>query len=497
MSVVRIETLSALVVLLVLALTSCSGPQEALESVIVNLALPDSAISEVEWNELTAYVKENRQQLSNVKVDCFTDSALRKVVFNTLALIHPEVTFNVWKRVPPRIDKVNFYLETSASMIGYFKPISSKFRTDMGMLLTMLDMDYKLSLYTIHDATNPVTHPDAQKFIRDMAQVQIPPGRSSELNEILFTIGDSTKSNEVSFFVSDGIMSLPSDEIKKTDARDANMRLVDEGLKADMIRTFTNLSNKKFGVVMYALKSDFQGSYFTYQNYVHDFSASPVARPYYVWCIGPKEQVRMMNARLVSYKDFDPLQSLELGIFDEVQPDVLILSRLMKEGDWAVDDSDGISDLTWRNPTVLTVGLNLRNLPDYAQQPTYIKQNLQLTDEKGVNLKLRDVLTISEVQKSHWRDLTPREQVTCESDISHFLVLEVDRMTLKSGSSTVELLRSEDDWVKDWSMMDDSSPEMAKKPLTWAFAKFVEGMKDGYKLHNQRHLIFTLSFNQP
>jgi hypothetical protein len=70
-------------------------------------------------------------------------------------------------------------------------------------------------------------------------------------------------------------------------------------------------------------------------------------------------------------------------------------------------------------------------------------------------------------------------------------------MTLKSGSSTVELLRSEDDWVKDWSMMDDSSPEMAKKPLTWAFAKFVEGMKDGYKLHNQRHLIFTLSFNQP
>lgn len=111
------------------------------------------------------------------------------------------------------IDKVHFYLETSASMGGYFNR-DADYKTIISDLTTKIDKNIRpIDIWFIAD-TLIHYQGSTDAFSSDIATTRIANRKSSELHDIFNKIAAKTDSNDVSLFVSDCILSFPDEAIK-------------------------------------------------------------------------------------------------------------------------------------------------------------------------------------------------------------------------------------------------------------------------------------------
>lgn len=384
------------------------------------------------------------------------------------------------------VGKVNFFMETSASMAGYFNG-STEFVKDIPNLL--VDIEGKesfgkspLKLYYVADSLTPYTG-STKDFIREISTTKVANEKSSEMHRILEMIASKTDSNDISLFVSDCILSYP-DNVIKTNS-EINKQKAPGELKALVKSTFLKLKRDNISASLYGFNSAFFGNYYTYQN--TKLKLDGQERPYYLWVIGNKELVSKFNKKLADLNNFKPVLDLNFGLFDKTIDDFETFFTYEREGEWKVDDN-GIADLkaSKKKPSVFAIAVDLSALPMSISAPDYLNQHLK-TSSENLDFKIKNILLTKDLDKSK---LKPREKEYLE-DNTHVIVIEVSDIYKDNAKIELKLPLVYDNGYKAMSTMDDR--ELDSIPgKTFAFEHLIDGVREAYENSNDNFIHISI-----
>ena len=385
-----------------------------------------------------------------------------------------------------QIGKVNFFMETSASMAGYFNG-PTEFVKDIPNLL--VDIEGKelggkgpLRIYYVADSLTLYTK-TTKDFIRDISTTRVANEKSSEMHKILEMIASKTDSTDISIFVSDCILSYPDDVIKTNS--EINKQKAPGELKALVKATFLKLKRNNISASLYGFNSAFFGNYYTYQN--AKIKLNGEQRPYYLWVIGNKELVTKFNKQLTNVNNFKPLIDLNFGLFDKTIEDYQPFFTYEREGEWEPKDK-GISNLkaSKKKSSSFAIAVDLSALPNSISAPDYLNKHLK-TSSENLDFKVKNILLTKDVDKSK---LKPREKEYLENN-THVIVIEVTDIYKDNAKIELNLPLVYDNTYKDLSTMDDRSLDSIPGK-TFAFEHLIDGVREAYENSNENFIHISI-----
>lgn len=391
--------------------------------------------------------------------------------------------------VERKINAIHFYLETSASMGGYFKQ-DAEFPIIVSDLTAKIDKNIKpISIAFIAEHKEPFKG-NPQQFSSQIANTKINPQKSSQLHNIIGNITMDMDSNDIVILVSDCILSFTEAEVKSNP--EINRNMAPSTLKSYIYSTFADLNKKKgIGASIYAFKSKFYGTYYDYQNKKHSLSGEQ--RPFYVWVIGNKELLTRFNAQLATISSFKPEKELHFGLSDKPVSEYRIISGIGHKGDWMENsEKNGIEEIgdPRKTATQFCVALNLKSLPPYAQDVAYLKEHLNI-DAQGCIV----TATALEKKDADISKLRSEPQKAAFDGCTHVLMVQVTDMTLKTATLNIRLPLRYDTWYTYWSCMDDRSPTGCSGK-TFALEHLITGVREAYETRNEDYINITINLEK-
>jgi hypothetical protein len=391
--------------------------------------------------------------------------------------------------LPTNIQNVNFFLETSASMAGYFNG-STEFSQVIPNLLVniegnVLSAKKPLQIYYVADSIIPYKK-STSSFIGAISTTKIAKSKSSEMHTIFENIARKTKANDISIFVSDCILSYPNAIVKASPQ--INRQKAPGALKALIKATFMKLKKQNVSVSLYGFNSKFFGDYYTYEN--QKLILNGDIRPYYVWVIGNKELVEKFNGQMANMSSFKPIIKMDFGLFDKTSTvtDQEIFFAYKRAGDWEVDGKEISNAKVSKNvPLEFAFAFNLNSLPPYAQKVDYINKKInKLT--KNVGWKINSIVLAKEINKAQ---LKPNEVKLVQNN-SHVAVVEITGLYDKNAVLGLRLPLIYDDlYKKKLSVMDDRNLKSLQNK-TFAFEHLVDGVREAYENPNDNFINITI-----
>lgn len=377
------------------------------------------------------------------------------------------------------IPKVNVFLEVSGGMVGFMPKggagsDATNFQKKVAGLLTEVNYNKAVQqkdFYFIREKNGTSqlqksTYPEVLKTVSAGIQK---PALGTELPEMLEQIlKESGKSKAVSVIVSDFVYG-PADKTKFN-------------IIPQLIRGALNEAQDKNMVVsVFGDQSAFTGSF-------HPAVKQPVAKrelkgtimPYYVWVIGPQEEVILFNQKV--FKNL-PEQQAHFG-FVYPEPAFEALTKLKPSGNVYCSErkpTEGCKSVTIGpqkyTPVEFEVGVNLSSFPEPLQNAEFLKKNLELNG-KGFSG------TIISVKKTDARD-------PAQEKYSHLIRVRITQATAKSAQLTFTLPEKPADWVKQWTTQNDNNP--ATQPgKTFRLNDVLAGVQS---LYSEQRNVFSFSLN--
>jgi hypothetical protein len=386
------------------------------------------------------------------------------------------------------ITGVNIYLETSASMGGYYLK-NAEFKNIISDLAIKVDKNIKpVQIYFLADS--PVRYKNSvEKFSTDIAITRPAVSRSSQLHKFLSSIAANTDSSHVSFLVSDCILSFPDAAIKANP--EINRDAAPGALKNNIFSTFAELKKRGQAVSIFAFTSKFYGTYYDYRNVKTKLNGTP--RPFYVWVIGHKDVLKDFEKQLTDVSSFQPLQALHFGLLDSTVNRFDLFYSAGKHGSWKKDGVDSILkdvEIPSKDSLRFAVAVDLRTLPGYVQQTSYFNSNVQLA-LKGCSAAVK-IVKKEDFDRSK---IAGDQQLGVIERASHVLLFSVGSQTLSSARITLSLPLQYDNWYQSWSVDDDRYLD-PNRPQTFAFKYLIEGVKEAYETKNKNYLGFSIQLNK-
>jgi len=400
----------------------------------------------------------------------------------------PNVPANTKDGCPPpkEIGKVFFYLETSASMGGYFKG-DADFKTIVSDLTTKIEKNIKpIDIWFIAEAEEKYSK-STQQFSIDLATTKIAKQKSSELHKIIANIVSKKDSNDVILLVSDCILSFPDKDIKSNP--EINKQEAPNALKNNIYSTFADLKKQGIATSIYAFNSKFYGTYYNYQNVKTELKGNK--RPFYLWVIADHEILVKFNTKLNEIPTFKPEKSLHFGENEGPVNIYDIIPQIERKGTW-MKCREGLTDIetSKTEPLQFCVALNLENLPVYAKDITYLQANLEIeSDGCEVSFEVRDK---SNVDKSK---LKSQPQIKLFEAATHVIIFTVSTMALSDAKIIVTLPLHYDTWYLDWSCIDDKDLNKVEGK-SFALENLITGVKDAYETKNKNYINFSLTLKK-
>jgi hypothetical protein len=165
--------------------------------------------------------------------------------------------------ITKEIGDIHFYIETSASMGGYFKQ-DADYKTIVSDLTTKINKNIKpLDIWFVAETASKYGK-SAEQLSADFATTKIADQKSSELHKIIANITAKNDSNDVTILVSDCILSFPDKDILAN--KEINRQEAPNALKNNIYSTFADLKKRGLATSIYAFKSKFYGKYYNYQD---------------------------------------------------------------------------------------------------------------------------------------------------------------------------------------------------------------------------------------
>ena len=388
-----------------------------------------------------------------------------------------------------KIDKINFFMETSGSMAGYLTGSTDFVKTIPNLLIAIEQKvdsgKLKLHNFFIADTITPFTG-TTEDFINELSTKHPAKEKSSEMHKIFKMVADKTDSNDISIFVSDCILSYPDADIKNN--KEINREKAEGGLKPFITSAFNSLQKKNdICASVYGFNSSFNGTYFTYQNGKLPLKGN-VVRPYYLWVIGNKELLKHFNSQLKKLESFKPDNvAMDFGIFDEPVNDYNIFFRFKKSGQWE-QDGKGLTgfEIDKQAPSTVAIGLDLSSLPYYAKDTNYLKQHIQLKKD-NVDFSISSILLPQNIDRAELK----KNELDDFTNATHILVLQISNMYKPRGELKFTLPLQYDTSYKSLSIMDDRNVS-AISGKTFAFEYLIDGVRAAYQNPNQEFINISI-----
>ncbi|TKK71522.1 hypothetical protein FC093_00405 [Ilyomonas limi] len=382
----------------------------------------------------------------------------------------------------PHINKVNFFLEVSGSMAGYLNGATDFVKTIPNLLVAIehkVDSGrLKVHEYYIADSITPFNG-STEEFISEMATRQTAKEKSSEMQNMFKMIADKTDSNDISMFVSDCILSYSDAEVKAN--KEINREKAEGGLKPLITSTFDKLQQKNnMCASVFGFMSDFNGTYYTYQNEKIPIKKGQVVRPYYLWVIGNRELLKQFNAQLYKLESFKPDLAINFGLFDKSITDYSIFFRYKKSGEWETDGK-ALTDVavSKKQSVQVAVGLDLSALPPYAQDTSYLRQHLQLKTD-NVDFTIANILLADDINKSDLK----KNELDDLSNSTHLFIINIKDVYKPTAALQFSLPLQYDTSYRKLSIMDDRNVANISGK-TFGFEYLVDGVRAAYQNPNQ------------
>jgi len=389
-----------------------------------------------------------------------------------------------------KIDKINFFMETSGSMAGYLQG-STDFRKRIPNLLVNIEGKIdsgklKLRNYYIADSIVPFNG-TTQQFINAISVEHPTKSKSSEMHRIFEMIAQHTDSNDISIFVSDCILSYPDAVLRQKGNENINRDNAEGELKATMTKSFLDLKQHKHMCAMvYGFNSNFVGNYYTYQNKVIPIKGD-VSRPYYMWVIGNRELLSHFNSQLNDLESLQPYtMAMDFGLFGEPVKNGNILFNYLREGDWAISD-DGLKDVSAsaKKPCVFALAADLSSLPAYAKDTTYLRQHLEKQSD-NLDYSIEKILLAKNIDIGKLK----KSEIVGVQKGTHVFVLRINNV-YQSGNVSLHLPLQYDTSYRALSIMDDSKvTDISGK--TFALQHLIDGVREAYQNNNQDYIDISI-----
>jgi hypothetical protein len=385
------------------------------------------------------------------------------------------------------IGQIHFFLETSASMGGYLRG-GTTFKDVVSEVVNKSNQIAPVSVYTITDKPVPYTG-GVGAFVEGLATTPLANGKSSKLHTIFGQVGAKATGNDIAIFVSDCILSFPDADIKRDP--EVNRNNASSVLKNQINDQFASLSRKGVGATVYAFNSPFNGTYYDYQNKKHQLEGEQ--RPFYVWVIGKQSLVGDFDRQLQERLSERPAQQLSFGAGEGLKKYDLFFG-LNKKGDWRAERGN-VTEIKFgrkAEPAEFAIGLDLSGLPNYAQSPGYLKDNLIIKADNAT-LKLTNVQRRENVNTT--KRMTDREQQILSHN-THVLTFKIEDLFDDDATVTVRMPVRFDDWYEtDWSTMDDRT-EAGRRKKTFALVHLMNGVREAYQTNTNDFVNFTFKLEK-
>lgn len=303
------------------------------------------------------------------------------------------VPYSPMSGVKSKLEKIDFFLETSVSMKGYVnvnKPGDYPLKEVVSYLITDLDKQYDdiTTIYTVSDSPRKYLQ-TKEHFNEQLRKGHLLQGRSSKLQNIFGPIIDSLQSNTVSILVSDCILDLGDDDA------------MTEGSSVTT-KIYGHLINKPdAAVAIFKYLSDFNGTY--YYDRKNTGSQNQRARPYYntilknrpfyVWVLGGKSLVEELLSQKL-FENYDKAYAYNISM-DDVPFAIL---KEPRKGKIAINLSQNtvlMKDVEEKRPVQFTIGVNLEKYPTFYKNLFMNVENYEISPPH-----LKETTTIETETKS-------------------------------------------------------------------------------------------------
>ncbi|WP_234734989.1 hypothetical protein [Tellurirhabdus bombi] len=384
------------------------------------------------------------------------------------------------------LKEVHFFMETSASMGGYLRG-GTEFKDVVSDVVTKANTIKPLKVWTITEKPQAYTG-DARQFVEGLATTPLATGKSSKLHTIFEQVGQKAGTSNIAMLVTDAILSFPDNEIKANP--EINRENASSVLKNQIYDQFSKLSQKGVGATVYAFTSQYNGTYYDYRNAKQKLSGEP--RPFYIWLIGKQELLNDFNQKLQGMLSVQPAKVLNFGTGTALTDYELFFS-LNKKGKWRAERGS-LADMRARsgNPEEFAIGLDLGNLPAYAQSEDYLRKNLTV-NAKEAAVKLATVQRKDDL--SNTAKLSEREEKILNG-VTHVLTFRVDNLYGNEATVAIKLPVRFDNWYeKDWTTLDDRTAA-GRRGKTFALQYLMSGVKEAYQSSTNDFLNLTIKLKK-
>lgn len=449
----------------------------------------DGTISVEEWDELTAFIelhsgdrKFNRFVI-NKSLD---EQKLKKFLENRDIKIEPQT---------PGLPKtVNIYIENSGSMFGFVNG-NTGFKNALTQLVVALKSRYDEDSIKFHFINRQITSltvtGDIEYFPKTLSNIGDKDSGDSDINEIFRQILENTSSASISILVSDCVYSVGRD-VKNND--------IDGALKIQKSLTegvFKNVINDKgFSTVFAQLVSDFNGTYYTKDNYKTPLNGQQI--PYYITVIGSETDLQKF--------DF-------VGGLDGYQNKLVLTTQDYSQNTFysllqTTEDNGEYKPIRTRNsnPNIIQSVENIRFrgrggdtfvfslAVDFDKLPVdenYVVEQSNYIIEKG-DYEIASILPFDRnmvkpnaLKKLDQANITP----------THILIFE--NTSNRYSDLVFALKKNVPKWIYTWNTNDDSDIK-ANLKQTFGLKYLVEGVFEAYQnsSSNKDYITFTINIKK-
>lgn len=380
--------------------------------------------------------------------------------------------YNTDEKVEISVDEinVNFYLENSASMWGYFRG-QTDCEATVGDIIVDSDFlfdENKISFSYI--TTGSIIQEPKKNFAEFLTRLEpstLRKGNYTEtkLADIFKTVIDKTKSNDISILISDCIYSLNRGR-DKGDYQQLEWVLIKQA--------FLNALDKDtdFSILVNKYKSSFDGEYYcTFESTDGRLSERPVRlsgvqRPYYVFILGNREVIQTALKKInfreyAGFKD-DYFISKEKSSF-EIGYRVLMTDRI---GKFRIDRE---------NPNHGIEAAQKANRGDFENVFGFaigVDNSSLILDDNYI----RDAKNY-EISGDYDLEVVKFDKVG-EDGFTHKLLLKTSNP--KSEELSISLRQQTPSWISETNSNSDCEQSGAELNKTYGFEPFINGVEKAF-----------------
>lgn len=365
---------------------------------------------------------------------------------------------------------INVYIENSGSMDGYVKGVTEFEQAVYSYLsdIKIAGLTDSLNLYYINSQVIPQGS-DIADFIEKLEPTTFKNrgGKrgTTDISNLLKTILNETKPNQIAILVTDGIFSPGK-------GKNAEQYLVNQqiGIKSNMADYINK--NPNSAVVIYQLSSKFDGWYFNREDSKIKITEQ---RPYYIWLIG--------NTNLI-----DTLIKLvpEKNIKGSGVQNIFSITGGKKVVEYAVKMGSGNFDLDKKDPK--NTIKNLKKESKGKQNSARFSVNVNLSGFLLTENYLNDVSNY-EMNNTDY-SLTINKSVSNHFGYTHQLNFE--SVNVHKGLISVKLKTQIPPWVDEINDEDGTTPISRK---TYGIKYQIHGIYEAFTISNNYYNEIKIKIN--